>query len=558
MKLTLQFLGIIALGAAHIAAQCTGQITISSQSDADALSDCDTVSGTVNIGSDASGTITLPDLEELRGALNIEGASNLNSLRANDIETITGPVTIKDNGNLNEVSLSNLQDLGGQLRVEGNDNLKTFALNDLQTVTGQIYMSGAFDQISFPSLQNLQGRMEVLSTGSFSCSSLQGGNNSDDGDEEDNNNNNIFSGASFSCKTGADATSTSSTSTATSTGTSTSSSTSSSTTSTSTNQPTSTSPPDSGSGLTGGAIAGIVIGVIAVILLIIFMLWFMTRRRRKNAGAGIPPTTIAKDTEKQPPGGSDGDPTNNSTHDSSPSTGEIPPTHGFARKPIPPAAQKRLSAAAAGVPLALVPGDNNRSSTLSPDDGSLFLNPIPRQVPSEADVPMLDSGHVHEAPTEVERPTPVYEMDAGPVSSHQQPINRGVSPDVNGPHHPHLVLPHTKQRLIHLWEESADVVLFNVELRGLPGVDTGGTARVVLAAEVDVAAGVDGFEPQVVQRGAGVGAEKVVVPLVEVGVYEDGVFGERVVEVDDVGEYVLVFAVFEKPREVLTLSSGQY
>jgi hypothetical protein len=64
----------------------------------------------------------------------------------------------------------------------------------------------------------------------------------------------------------------------------------------------------------------------------------------------------------------------------------------------------------------------------------------------------------------------------------------------------------------------------------------------VFAAEVDVALCGDGLEAEIAQRDTGFGAEEVVVPLVLVGVDEDGVGGELVVEVDDVGEVGGCFA----------------
>lgn len=100
----------------------------------------------------------------------------------------------------------------------------------------------------------------------------------------------------------------------------------------------------------------------------------------------------------------------------------------------------------------------------------------------------------------------------------------------------HLLLADVEQRLVHLREEGADVVFVDVDLRRGPGVHVGRTARVVLAAQVDVALRVDGLEPQVAQGGAGARPEQVVVPLVAVRVDEDGVVRQVVVVVDDEGE----------------------
>ncbi|KAL4898163.1 hypothetical protein BDV59DRAFT_166314 [Aspergillus ambiguus] len=400
MKFPLPFLGIILL-AARAAAQCSGQISIASQSDADALSDCDTVNGDLTISNDATGTINLSDLEEVHGSLTVEGTSNLNSLQANDLESISGPVTIKDNANLNEVGLSGLSNVGGDLRVQGNDNLKNFPLDDLENVNGGMTLDGPFDKLSFSNLNQVNGQTSIQSSGTFSCGSLLSS-----GDDDDDGGSSVFSGSSYSCTTG-----TATTSTATSTGTSTDSP------QTSTNTAS-----DSDSGLSGGAIAGIVIAVVVVVILILLFLWLLMRRRRKQA-APVPPPTTNKDEEKNmmavPPSGPNG---------KSPGHGEIPADKNVARKPLsaPQSLQNRLSGTTSTsppVPAALMAGDRSSMLPHSTDDASLFLYPIPRQRPSEADVPMLDSGHVHEVAAEPDRPNPVYELDAGAVSSHQQPIN---------------------------------------------------------------------------------------------------------------------------------------
>ncbi|KAL5364726.1 hypothetical protein BJX96DRAFT_138298 [Aspergillus floccosus] len=416
----------IGLVAARAAAQCSGQISIASQSDADALADCDTINGDLTVASDATGTIDLKDLEEVRGSLTVQGASNLNALRANDLESVSGPVTIKDNANLNDVSMSGLSQVGGDLRVEGNNNLKSFALNDLENVNGGMTLNGAFDQLSFSKLGRVNGQTSIRSTGGFSCGSLQSSNSNGDEDGDDNNGGrSVFSGSSFSCTTGAAATSTSSTSTASSTSSTTSTNPASST---STSSATSTNTPDSGSSLSGGAIAGIVVAAVVVVLLVLLLLWLFMRRRRKQAAVPPPTTTTNKDGEKPPlaapPGGSNTQP---------PGQGEILADKNVARKPLSPpqALQDRLSGMETGttstsppVPAALMAGDRSSMLPHNADDASLFLYPIPRRRPSETDVPMLDSGHVHEVPAEPDRPNAIYELDAGAVSAHQQPINR--------------------------------------------------------------------------------------------------------------------------------------
>lgn len=99
-----------------------------------------------------------------------------------------------------------------------------------------------------------------------------------------------------------------------------------------------------------------------------------------------------------------------------------------------------------------------------------------------------------------------------------------------------LLRTDVEERLVDLREERADVVFFDVNLGRFPRVDTRWATGVMLAAEIDVSLGVDGFETEMGKHRAGPWAEEVVVPLVNVGVDKDGVLRELIVEVYDVGE----------------------
>ena len=197
---------------------------------------------------------------------------------------------------------------------------------------------------------------------------------------------------------------------------------------------------DGSSRLSTGAKVGIAIAVIVVVLLILFLVWTVfrkqrIRRRKRNTPVDgytalgvvrdekvmgyekslplarpIPSTMVGRNRDSDPIG-----------------VGSIP------RKPLsPPPAEgldgdrTRVSMVSTSppVPAALMPGDRSAASPpLDADGRSLFLHPIPRRRPSETDVPLLDSGDVHEAPgSPMRRET--FELDAGPVrGTHQQPIN---------------------------------------------------------------------------------------------------------------------------------------
>lgn len=112
----------------------------------------------------------------------------------------------------------------------------------------------------------------------------------------------------------------------------------------------------------------------------------------------------------------------------------------------------------------------------------------------------------------------------------------------------HLLSRYAQDRLIHFWEKRADVVLLNIDLCRAPRVHARGTSRVVLAPKVHVTLRVDGLKSEVLQRGAGVGTEEVIVPLVEVRVDEDGILRELVIEVDDEGKVGGGFAATNSTR----------
>lgn len=105
-------------------------------------------------------------------------------------------------------------------------------------------------------------------------------------------------------------------------------------------------------------------------------------------------------------------------------------------------------------------------------------------------------------------------------------------PDVLGD----LIGPDVEQRLVDLWEEGANVILLNVDLRRIPRIHARRTPRVVGAPQIHVPLRVDRLQAHVREGILRHGPEEVVVPLVGVGVDEEAVGGETVVEIDDVGE----------------------
>ncbi|GFF90204.1 hypothetical protein CNMCM6936_008394 [Aspergillus lentulus] len=376
--------------------RCNTNVNIASQADADSIASCQSIRGTVTIDNSASGTINLHGVQTIQGPLTADGALNLSSLIASDLKTITGTLTVANNDALNQISMSNLQTVGGDIKVENNRNLKDLPLSDLDEVRGGLTVSGDFNRISLSNLDTVRGPTTIHSSGTFNCSSLDSQRSGDD---------RVFQ-SSYSCTTGKSNHSSSS------------------------------------DGLSTGAKAGIAVAVVIVVLLILFFLWLFIRRRKRQQNRRtektvpevatpptLAPTGLTTNTEKP-------------TSDFTPPQGDV--ERSIPRKPLspPPAADARSSVPASllpgsermSVPVSLLPGSDpsvfsaSASNRRVTSDPTLFLHhippPAPRPPPPEMDVPMLDSGNVYEVGTGRTRPqTPVYELDGGGMSNHQQPIH---------------------------------------------------------------------------------------------------------------------------------------
>jgi hypothetical protein len=99
-------------------------------------------------------------------------------------------------------------------------------------------------------------------------------------------------------------------------------------------------------------------------------------------------------------------------------------------------------------------------------------------------------------------------------------------------------------------------VILDIGLGRTEGVYTRRTTRVVLTSQVDVSVSVNRLEPDVSQRIVCEGTEEIVVPLLGVRVYEDGVIGEAIVEVDDVGKIGRGFSTAPSGRDEQTRLGG--
>jgi hypothetical protein len=90
-KLLLPAMAVFSIAAAQTATICSQPtVTVNSQADASLLADCSTVSGSIVIGSTASGTIAINGPQQVRGNLTSQSAGGLVSLSSTSISSIGG------------------------------------------------------------------------------------------------------------------------------------------------------------------------------------------------------------------------------------------------------------------------------------------------------------------------------------------------------------------------------------------------------------------------------------------------------------------------------------
>jgi len=181
-------------------AQCDGpSITITSQSDASSIQNCQTYSGDVIISENASGTIAVNGVQQITGDLTCNNATQLTALTSDQLNSIGGTFglngltilstlqfsSLTSVNNINWVSLPALQGLNfnqgvqkannvlisntqlntlsgielmtvGSLDINNNPYLNTVNVNGLTNVTNTLsFAANSKDlQISFPNLQN--------------------------------------------------------------------------------------------------------------------------------------------------------------------------------------------------------------------------------------------------------------------------------------------------------------------------------------------------------------------------------------------------------------------
>ncbi|TAQ91499.1 hypothetical protein B7494_g207 [Chlorociboria aeruginascens] len=107
-------LAVLGVAAAQTSASLCSQATatINSQADATQYASCSTISGSVLVGSTASGAITLDGPEQITGSLSILNASLLTSFSSSTINAIAGDFTMQSLTVLSTLSFTELSSVG--------------------------------------------------------------------------------------------------------------------------------------------------------------------------------------------------------------------------------------------------------------------------------------------------------------------------------------------------------------------------------------------------------------------------------------------------------------
>jgi len=138
----------VAAAQSSLCSVSTATITINSQADATAIADCTTVAGSILIGPEASGTLSLDGPDAIAGSLICKSAGGLTSLTSNSIGTIATSKTGSPQFNLFNLTL-----------------LTTLSFTKLQEV-GDIEWSSltALSQLTFPSFISKANSVVITDT----------------------------------------------------------------------------------------------------------------------------------------------------------------------------------------------------------------------------------------------------------------------------------------------------------------------------------------------------------------------------------------------------------
>ncbi|KAI8646614.1 hypothetical protein BD408DRAFT_449651 [Parasitella parasitica] len=117
--------------------------------------------------------ISLDKLKRVSGDISFI-SNSFESLDMPSTSDVSGTLTLTDNINLSNLSMPQLSHLGGALSVGGNSKLTNVnAFPNLQQVDGTLDITGGFDEVQFPALNDVRGGLNlkngVIKGNSFVC-----------------------------------------------------------------------------------------------------------------------------------------------------------------------------------------------------------------------------------------------------------------------------------------------------------------------------------------------------------------------------------------------------
>ncbi|KAI0420656.1 hypothetical protein F5X98DRAFT_13431 [Xylaria grammica] len=120
-------------------------------------------------------TFSVPSLKAVNGSMRFDSNYFTEFLAANLTKIQSGDLSFVSNPQLTNISIPQLESVGGGVTIANNTELvKIDGLGSLADVGGAIKMRGSFDEIDLPSLDNVVGTAEFVSTEDItdSCDTL--------------------------------------------------------------------------------------------------------------------------------------------------------------------------------------------------------------------------------------------------------------------------------------------------------------------------------------------------------------------------------------------------
>jgi hypothetical protein len=133
-------------------------VTVKSQSDADAVASCSTLSGDVNIDSSFSGDLTINSVQKITGSITASNATQLTGIIAPSLQSIGNSFSLKECTRLTQLTFAELTSVG-EINWEALPALQSLAFDTGVNNAGDVLITNT-------GLQNLNG-ISLKTVGKF-------------------------------------------------------------------------------------------------------------------------------------------------------------------------------------------------------------------------------------------------------------------------------------------------------------------------------------------------------------------------------------------------------